>query len=162
MPMESPQDAGLAARLFGGRPDAALALLRAAWPTVVGAELARRTRVLALDRGVLRVLVPDMVWCRGLVKMRGDILVRLRRIAGSAAPRALGFVEGPVTLTAAEEPAHERRQLLPPPPRVRAAAEAIPDPEIRARFLAAAGRYLGRFQAGPGTENAGSDDSASG
>lgn len=145
MAMESPRDHGLAARLFGGRPDAALALLRAAWPAAVGAELARRTEVLALDRGVLRVRVPDMVWRRGLVRMRGDILARLRGIAGGVAPRALGFVEGPVPIAAESRGAVKQPLPVTAPPDVRAAAEAIPDPELRERFLAAAGRYLGRF-----------------
>jgi hypothetical protein len=161
--MERPRDTGLAARLFGGRPEAALALLRAAWPAAVGAELARRTEVLALDRGVLRVRVPDMVWRRGLVRMRGDILVRLRRIAGGLAPRSLGFVEGPVPITVARVEARERPGPVTPPEAVRAAAEAIPDPDLRARFLAAAGRYLGRFSAvSPGTQPLGREESGSG
>jgi hypothetical protein len=150
--MERPHDAGLAARLFGGRPDAALALLRAAWPAAVGAELARRTEVITLDRGVLRVRVPDMVWRRGLVRMRGDILVRLRRITGGVAPRALGFVEGPVPVTLARPELLKLPSPVAPPEGVRRAAEAIPDPDLRARFLAAAGSYLGRFgAASPGT-----------
>jgi len=148
MPMLRFRDPGLAARLFGARQETALALLRAAWPAAVGAELARRTEVVALDRGVLRVRVPDAVWRRGLVRMRGDILAGLRRIAGGVAPRALGFVEGPVRLP------DERKEPPPPepmtpPPVVLAAAETIPDPELRARFLAAAGRYLGRFSRVP-------------
>jgi Dna[CI] antecedent, DciA len=162
MPMQRPRDPGLAARLFGGRPDAVLALLRAAWPAAVGPELARRTEVLALDRGVLRVRVPDAIWRRGLVRMRGDILVRLRGIAGGIAPRALGFVEGPVpVLPEREESPQPRSPTL--PPEVRAAAQTIGDPEIRARFLAAAGRYLGRFSHPSLQAKAvGPDDSGSG
>jgi hypothetical protein len=145
--MERARDPGLAARLFGARPEHTLALLRTTWPDAVGPDLARRTELAALDGGLLRVKVPDVRWQRQLVRMRADILSRLRRIAGGAAPRALGFVVGPVqerpepTPASAEEPAAP----APAPPAVAEAAAAIPDPEVRARFLAAAASYLGRF-----------------
>jgi hypothetical protein len=146
--MQRPRNTDLAARLFGGRPEHTLALLRAAWPTAVGEELARRTRVVALDRGVLRVMVPDIRWQRSLLRVRGDILARLRTVAGHASPRMLGFVTGPVEDTAGKPeplPAVEPAEPAEPPAAVQQAAESIPDPEIRARFLAAAGRYLSRF-----------------
>src|SRR5262245_65310270 len=94
--MQRPRHSDLAARLFGGKPEHTLALLRAAWPSAVGDELARRTQVVALDRGVLRVMVPDVRWQRSLLRVCGDILARLRTVAGRAAPRTLGFVTGPV------------------------------------------------------------------
>lgn len=144
--MERPSPADLAVRLFGASPDRALALLRAAWPAAVGAELARRTEVVALDGGLLRVRVPDAGWRRQLVRMRSEILSRLRRIAGGLAPHALGFVEGPVA-TPPEPPPAAPAPRAAPPPAVVAAAETIPDPEIRERFLAAAARYLDRFRA---------------
>ena len=145
--MDSPRDPDFARRLFGDRPEHTLALLRAAWPTAVGPELARRTEVVAFERGLLRIKVSDMGWQKNLQRMRGDILRRLRRVAGGAAPHALGFVVGPVA--EAKEPASP----LPPPDgpappapaAVEAAAGAIADPEIRARFVAAAGRYFARF-----------------
>ena len=93
--MDRTRDPDLAARLFGSRPEHTLALLRAAWPAAVGPDLARRTEVVALDRGVVRVKVPDARWQRSLLRMRGDILSRLRGVAGGAAPRGLGFVVGP-------------------------------------------------------------------
>jgi hypothetical protein len=143
--MDRPRDPELACRLFGSDPLHALALMRAAWPAAVGPELARRTEVVAFDSGVLRVRVPDERWRRGLARMRGDILVRLRRIAGRLAPRSLGFVEGQVPtapLVVADEPT---RAPLPPPAAVLRAAEAIADPALRARFLEAAAAYLTRF-----------------
>ncbi len=143
--MERPRDPDLAFRLFGANPERALALMRAAWPAAVGPELARRTEVVAFDSGVLRVRVPDATWRKGLLRMRGDILGRLRGIAGKAAPRSLGFVEGRVTppprAPTAASPAVEPAL----PASVVAAAQAIPDLELRVRFLAAAGRYLCRF-----------------
>lgn len=152
--MERPRDPDLALRLFGGKPEHTLALLRAAWPAAVGPRLARRSEVVALDHGVLRIKVPDMRWQRTLVRMRGFILARLRRVVGQAAPRTLGFVTGEIA--DAGEPAASPAPgapALPPPALVAEAALAIPDPETRALFLAAAGRYLSRFgppQAAPG------------
>ena len=161
--MKSTRNPDLAARLFGSRPEHALALLRAVWPVAVGPELARRTEVVALDRGIVRVKVPDLRWQRSLLRMRGDILSRLRSVAGDAAPRGLGFVTGPV--------AEPRDAALPPPPlpapgsaapppALVEAARAIPDPDVRARFLASAARYFERFgtgqkdSAGPGPGSA--------
>jgi hypothetical protein len=143
--MDRPRSPDLAARLFGGKPEHTLALLRAAWPAAVGEELARRTQVVALDRGVLRVMVPDLRWQRSLLRMRGDILSRLRHVAGRASPRALGFVTGTVVDPGPRAVAAAALPLAPAPPAVADAARAIPDEEIRARFLEAAGRYLTRF-----------------
>ncbi len=136
----------LAARLFGSSPETTLALLRAAWPAAVGPELASRTEVVALDSGVLRVRVPDAGWQRALQRMRGDILRRLRDLAGSAAPRSLGFVEGTVRAPEAKIVVVSPPAPRPLTPALTAAAEAIPDPQVRERFLASAARYLTRFE----------------
>jgi hypothetical protein len=156
---ERPRDPDLAARLFGGRPEHTLALLRAAWPVAVGPELARRTQVVALDRGVLRIKVEDLRWQRTLLRMRGHILSRLRGVAAGAVPRGLGFVVGP--LAPAPEPLASVPPETPPAPAPHAvveAAAAIADPEVRARFLEAAARYLNRF--GPGRASGGSGTGA--
>jgi len=157
--MDRPRHPDLAARLFGAKPEHTLALLRAAWPGAVGEELARRTEVVAFDHGTLRIKVPDMRWQRTLLRMRGFILERLRRVAGRAAPRGLSFVTGEVQDRGALVPATPPvAPAVHAPALVAAAAEAIPDPEIRERFLAAAGRYLARFsppQAGSGKGSTG-------
>src|SRR5690349_10251855 len=88
---------GLAARIFGAGAAPALALVRAAWPRVVGADLARRTEILAIEGTTLRLRVPDVRWRKVLHRMQGDILRRLRELVGSVAPRRLGFTEGPVS-----------------------------------------------------------------
>ena len=152
--MDRTRDPDLAARLFGARPEHTLALLRAAWPVAVGSELARRTEVVALDRGILRIKVPDARWQRTLLRMRADVLSRLRRVAAGAAPWGLGFVVGPVAVPPEPPPMPPATPAAPAPPALVEAAGAIPDPEVRARFLAAAGRYLARFgpaQASGGT-----------
>jgi hypothetical protein len=150
MALDRTRDPDFAARIFGTRPEHALALLRAAWPAAVGPDIARRTEVVALERGVLRIKVPDAGWQRSLLRMRGDILARLRSVAGGAAPRGLGFVSGPVALApeAAPPPPAGPTTTAPTPRAVAEAAAAIPDAEIRARFLDAAARYLARFDGG--------------
>jgi hypothetical protein len=148
--MDRPRHPDLAARLFGGRPEHTLALLRSAWPVAVGSDLARRTQLVALDDGILRVKVSDARWQRTLLRMRAEILVRLRGVAAGAAPRGLGFVVGALA-TAPEPPPAGPPDVLPdvpPAPAPRAvveAAAAIADPEVRARFISAAARYLARF-----------------
>ncbi|PYQ38890.1 MAG: hypothetical protein DMF77_23060 [Acidobacteria bacterium] len=84
----------LAARLFGASSARTLALLEAAWPLAVGPELARRTEVLGVEGGTLRVRVPDAGWRKVLHRMQPQILGHLREIAGDLAPKRMGFVEG--------------------------------------------------------------------
>jgi len=144
-PVASP---GLGARLFAPGTPAATALLRAAWPLAVGADLGQRTEVTGIDNGTLRVRVPDARWRQVLFRMRREILARLRETAGPAAPYRLGFVEGPLSFV---PPAAAEPRPVPPakdaPPAVVGAAEAIEDPALRARFLESAARYLDRFPA---------------
>jgi hypothetical protein len=152
--MDRTRDPDFAARLFGARPEHKLALLRTAWPVAVGPELARRTEVAALDRGVLRIKVPDLRWQRTLLRMRADILSRLRSVAGGAAPWGLGFVVGKVAVPPEPAPVPKATPPAAAPSSVVEAAAAIPDPEVRTRFLAVAARYLARF--GPDQASGGS------
>ena len=139
-----------AAHLFGATPARRLTLLKAAWAGAVGADLARRSEVVALDGDLLRIRVPDATWRRSLWRMRYDLLSRLRKIAGSAAPRTLGFSEGQVTVSLRPEvPPSPPSVVAPLPPIVAEAAEQIEDPDIRQRFREAAGRYFGRFAERP-------------
>jgi hypothetical protein len=133
----------VAARLFGGSPERVAALLRAAWPLAVGAELGRRTEVLGVEKGTLRIRVPDARWRVVLHRMQPDILRRLREIAGSLAPWRIGFVEGGIA-DAPLASAPPATAPGPPPAPVTASAAGIEDDEIRRRFLATAARYLAR------------------
>ena len=137
-------DRDLAARLFGRDRAHVTELLRAAWPRAVGADLARRTEVIGVDGKTLRVRVPDARWRAVLHRMQPQILLRLRDVAGSLAPRRLGFVEGAVAARAAAVQAPASPLSAPCPPGVAAEAAAIPDAELRERFLSAASRYLAR------------------
>jgi hypothetical protein len=144
-PVASP---GLGARLFAPGTPGATALLRAAWPLAVGADLGQRTEVTGIDNGTLRVRVPDARWRKVLHRMRREILARLRETTGPAAPYRLGFVEGPLSFV--PPPAAEPKPLRPTPdapPAVVGAAASIQDPALRARFLESAARYLDRFSA---------------
>jgi hypothetical protein len=145
MSLTRPAAVDLAVRLFGATPERTLALLRAAWPLAVGPELARRTEVVAIEGTTLRVKVADQTWRKALLKIRGPLHGRLRRVAGDLAPTRLAFCDGPVAL------APEPRSVAPaePPPTppsadLTAAAKAIEDTEVRARFLDSATRYLTR------------------
>jgi hypothetical protein len=136
---------GLAARIFGTEP-ARLALLKSAWPSAVGPELARRTEVLALEGRTLRVRVPDASWRRVLHRMQPQIVARLRGIAGELGPARLGFSEGQVAAPAEPKPDASAAggHTFGVAPELAAAAERIPDAELRQVFLAAAVRYLSR------------------
>jgi hypothetical protein len=133
-------------------PARTLALVRAAWTRAVGPDLARRTEVVALEGTTLRIRVPDARWRKELHRMQPEILARLRETTGELAPRRLGFMEGPVATVAnaaaAAEPARaEAPAPAPLPPSVVAGALAL-DPDLRARFLEVAARYLERTKGG--------------
>lgn len=145
MALERPARAGMVAELFGSDPGRRLLLLRAVWPHAVGAEVARRTELLGVEGRTLRVRVPDAAWRRTLHRMQREIVMRLRDLAGPAAPARLGYLEGAVA--APPPPAPTPAAPLPaaePGPQLAADADAISDPEIRALFLEAASRYLAR------------------
>jgi len=136
----------VAARLFGGAPERVGALLRAAWPLAVGPELSRRTEVLGVERGTLRIRVPDARWRIVLHRMQPDILRRLREIAGSLAPWRIGYVEGGMKDAGPPPPADARTDPADLPAEVARRAAEIQDEEIRRRFLQTAARYLDRHR----------------
>ena len=140
--------ASLGKRLFS-TPELALKVLEAAWPRVVGPELARRTELVALEGGSLWVRVPDPSWRKVLHRMSGDLRHRLRRAVGDMAPGRLAFVLGPVAepeAPAATPP--EAAEPGPPSAALASAAEAIADPELRRLFLESSARYLRRHDTG--------------
>ncbi len=148
---------GLRSQVFGSCPKGRLALLRAAWPHAVGSGLARRTELLALEGGALRIRVEDVSWRRELHRIQGEILTRLQEIAGPLAPRSLGFTLGAVAAQAKDDGGPPDvdtagRPPAAPPPSVVAGAEAIEDPEIRRAFLESAARYLERSASHPSKE----------
>jgi hypothetical protein len=149
MALQRPLTVGLARRLFGAVPARTLALVRAAWTRAVGPDLARRTEVVTLEGATLRIRVPDARWRKELHRMQPEILARLRETTGELAPRRLGFVEGPVAVAAgtAQPTRAEAPAPAPLPASVVAGALAL-DPDLRARFLEVAARYLARTKGG--------------
>ena len=134
----------VAARLFGGAPERVRALMRAAWPLAVGPELSRRTEVLGIERGTLRIRVPDARWRTVLHGMQPDILRRLREIAGSLAPWRIGYVEGGMKDADPLPPPDASDKPTDLPAEIAERAAEIDDAEIRERFLATATRSLAR------------------
>ncbi len=151
MRFERASGSDLAARLFGRSAAHALALLRAAWPKAVGEDVARRTEVVAVEGATLRIRVPDARWRGVLHRMQPDILARLREVAGTLAPRRLGFMEGiPASLAPRKAAAPTTTAPLEPcPPAVVQEAAAIADAEVRAGFVETAARYLSRTGSRP-------------
>jgi Dna[CI] antecedent, DciA len=133
----------LVSRLFGSGPVPRLALLRAFWPGAVGPDIARRTEVVALEGRTLRIRVPDARWRKVLHRMQREIRGRLFAALGELAPSQLSFVEEPVPIPPPDPPSAPVERAEPSAALV-AGAAAIADPELRARFLKTAARYLNR------------------
>jgi hypothetical protein len=147
MALQRAADGSLVQRLFPAGSPQRLELMRAAWPLAVGADLARRTEVLALEQGTLRIRVPDARWRKVLHKMAPQILQRMRDVAAQAAPYRLGFQDGGgkvAPMTAPPTPPRPESRSAPAPESVQTEAGRIADPELRRLFIEAAGRYLAR------------------
>jgi predicted nucleic acid-binding Zn ribbon protein len=54
-----------------------LELLQKLWPTLVGANLAAATRVVAIHGSRVVLCVPNPIWRKQLVKMKGDLLAKI-------------------------------------------------------------------------------------
>ncbi len=54
-----------------------LHLLQQLWPTLVGAELAASTRIVALHGSRVVLQVPDQIWRKQLIDMKGRLLAKL-------------------------------------------------------------------------------------
>jgi hypothetical protein len=151
-------DGSLVQRLFPAGSPQRLELLRAAWPLAVGADLARRTEVLALEQGTLRIRVPDARWRKVLHKMAPQILQRMREVAAEAAPYRLGFQDGGGKAAAAAAPPRPPRADGPSPrapESVETEAGRIADPELRRLFIEAAGRYFSLERGGASPHHGG-------
>jgi predicted nucleic acid-binding Zn ribbon protein len=54
-----------------------LELLQKLWPTLVGPQLASATTILALQGSRVILTVPDQVWRKQLMRMKGQLLAKL-------------------------------------------------------------------------------------
>ena len=125
-------------------------LVTAVWARTVGADLTRRTRPETLEKGVLRVRVPDTRWRQVLHRMQPQLLAQLRSVLGELAPQRLSFVEGGLDGAESTPPPlalAPAAGVAPLPDSVAQAAAAIADPEVRAGFERSVSRYLARPRA---------------
>jgi len=118
----------------------------AAWTAAVGSQVRRMTAPLRLERKTLLVAVTDSTWRAQLHRMRGQALFKLNSLLGSPIVTSIEFVINPDVITEQPDLPHEinfvapELQALP----LHKDADRIPDPEIRAAFLRAAGKCLER------------------
>jgi hypothetical protein len=120
--------------------------IRKAWTTLVGADVARRTRPQSLSNGCLHVVVDNSPWLHELTLRTGELAVRLG--AQIPAVRSLRFTLGTLETDPRLRPErHERRAVaLTDVDRrdIDEAASAISDPalaDVARRLLTTARRF---------------------
>src|SRR5262245_3494342 len=62
------------------------------WPEVVGERVARRTRAISFDQGVLLVEVDGSAWLQELGYLKRELIGQLNRHLGSNQVRQLRFI----------------------------------------------------------------------
>ena len=62
------------------------------WPQVVGDRVARHTRAVGIQRGVLRVEVDGSAWMHELQYLRTELIRTVNRALGSDRVREIAFV----------------------------------------------------------------------
>jgi hypothetical protein len=122
------------------------ARIRRAWPTVVGPDVARRSRPQGLTQGCLHVVVDNSPWLQELTLRAGDLTARVA--AQFPVVRALRFSLGRVEDDAATtaSPARPIARALDAEDlrSIEAAVAPIRDPDVRAaarRLLGTARRF---------------------
>jgi hypothetical protein len=119
--------------------------IRTAWRTLVGVDVARRTRPESLANGCLHVVVDNSPWLHELTLRAAELTDRLH--AQFETVRSIRFTLG--TLQAEPSPPAERRERRPPAlgdddrRDIEAAASAISDPalaDVARRLLTTARR----------------------
>jgi hypothetical protein len=60
-----------------------LELLQKLWPELAGPKLAKIATIVALQGSRIVVNVPDQIWRRQLMKMKGELLARMNQPWGS-------------------------------------------------------------------------------
>ncbi|MEO8359189.1 MAG: DUF721 domain-containing protein [Vicinamibacteria bacterium] len=136
-------------RFFSAAEPHRLAVLKALWPTLTGEALANHCEVVGMQDDVMRVRADSPSWLKTLRDLRGTLILRLQRAAGPLAPRALAFVEGPITVRA------QRRRATPSlvpvemsalPTALLESIERIPTEEGRVACLKAMTAFKARFR----------------
>ena len=68
-----------------------LELLQKLWPALAGKHLAESTRIVALRGSTAIVDVPDLVWRKELMKMKGQLLSRMNEPWGTQRIKEIAF-----------------------------------------------------------------------
>jgi predicted nucleic acid-binding Zn ribbon protein len=74
------------------RPEAALAWLTSAWPSIVGPALAAHTRPLRSANGRLELIADSKVWQQQLESMQRELCDRVNEAWGASLVREVAFV----------------------------------------------------------------------
>jgi predicted nucleic acid-binding Zn ribbon protein len=91
-------------------PEAALAWLSTAWPSIVGTSLAVRTRPIRCSAGCLELTADGTAWQQQLQIMERELCVRINRAWGASLVRELKFV--PVRPIATRETDNEHTPFI--------------------------------------------------
>ena len=124
-------------------------MLKALWPSITGEALANHSEVVGIQGDVMRVRADSASWLKTLRDLKGTLVYRLQQAAGPLAPRALAFVEGPITPKASRRKARERLASVAVdalPVAISEAANQIPTAEGREAYLRAATAFQARFR----------------
>jgi hypothetical protein len=118
----------------------------AAWLVAVGGPIRRITAPVRLERKTLIVAVPDETWRTQLTSMRGQALFKLNSLLGAPLCTSIEYVVNPDVIVRETAASNEVKFIAPEEQArpLRAQADRIGDPEIRATFLRAAGKCLER------------------
>lgn len=138
-------------RAAGDAEEVAEAAAMVAWRRVAGEALRGQAVPFRLHRKLLVVAVPDTAWQKQLESISGQLIFRLNSLLGQAVVTYIEFRVDPKTIrderarlghnTEFDRAAHERRALQ-HARQLGEAARAIPDADLRRRFLLAAGSYI--------------------
>jgi len=115
-----------------------LTTVRSRWAEIVGPDLAGKCHPMRVQRGVLWVAAPDASWAYQFQFMRSELMQCLESVLGPTDIHEVRFKAGAIP-PAGAEPEDRHAQPEPAPeiasddPLARA-AEAIPDPGMRALF----------------------------
>ena len=144
-------------RAAGNQEEVAEAAACVAWRRVAGEALRGCAVPFRLYRKTLVVSVPDATWQKQLETVSGQLLFRLNSLLGQAVVTYIEFRVDPQTIQAerakrqetnADRLAQEQRAVRLCAGEIQTAAAAIPDENLRHRFLLAAGSYIERLEQG--------------
>ena len=111
----------------------------AAWRIAVGHKVGQVTRPHKLTHRILSIAVSDSTWKKQLDNMAAQIISKMNVLLDSPLVTNLEFY---IDDSLQSRPENTVEQQYPVDPKIADAAEKIKDPELRAKFLHAAGKYL--------------------